>query len=490
MLRLASIAHFNGRRPAAADTAIHKAISLNPEDSGHWRHLAWMCYSQGDRKAGLKWALKARELSPRDPGALNLIALCQPKDREGQEARRQYLAEALELRPNDPNLQNNLGVQYLNEPKDYAAAEACFRRSLSVNPTSALYRKNLFLAIKGRDWIYKALCAPRDLVYRFVRAVRPTGWKRYALLPALIVLWLVVGRYLYAVLILWAIFAWPMIKVYEYLTLGDLKKEGVGEIGALRGGFMGYRSWSLRTRLGIFAIILAGFWTGMIFAFRAAAGGNPKATFTLLGAAIAVLIGFVVALIRRRKGMLRNPLHAWQRNKKFNKILRNSDLGPGPQKMDATTIKLLEKALAASPADWETREHLMVHYLDAGGLQRAAELLKEAPSPPDTEGRRLVAARIQVELNADAALPLLESILASNRGCAPAYLLLARYYHQRGLNDEAKRKYGAATVIDPSVADPRFEAMLGLVPMPSPAPPQSPSPPGIPMMSRRARRRW
>ncbi len=322
VLRLASIAHFNGRRPAAADTAIHKAISLNPEDSGHWRHLAWMCYSQGDRKAGLKWALKARELSPRDPGALNLIALCQPKDREGQEARRQYLLEALELRPNDPNLQNNLGVQYLNEPRDYAAAEACFRRSLRVNPTSALYRKNLFLAIKGRDWIYKALCAPRDLVYRFVRAVRPTGWKRYALLPALIVLWLVIGRYLYAVLILWAIFAWPMIKVYEYLTLGDLKKKA-GEIGALRGGFMGYRSWSLRTRLGIFAIILAGFWTGMIFAFRAAAGGNPKATFTLLGAAIAVLIGFVVALIRRRKGMLRNPLHSWQRNKKFNKILRN-----------------------------------------------------------------------------------------------------------------------------------------------------------------------
>ncbi len=141
--------------------------------------------------------------------------------------------------------------------------------------------------------------------------------------------------------------------------------------------------------------------------------------------------------------------------------------------MDATTIKLLEKALAASPADWETREHLMVHYLDAGGLQRAAELLKEAPSPPDTEGRRLVAARIQVELNADAALPLLESILATNRGCAPAYLLLARYYHQRGLNDEAKRKYGAATVIDPSVADPRFEAMLGLVPTP-PAPPPEP----------------
>jgi SpoVK/Ycf46/Vps4 family AAA+-type ATPase len=130
--------------------------------------------------------------------------------------------------------------------------------------------------------------------------------------------------------------------------------------------------------------------------------------------------------------------------------------------MNEDTARLLEKALAISPDDWETRSHLMAHYLDAGNPERAAILLEAAPTPPEAEEFRLTAARVQVGSDPEAALASLQAILAANRGCARAYLLLAQLYLKRGLVDEARSKYGAATVIDESLADPKFEALIGV----------------------------
>ncbi len=130
--------------------------------------------------------------------------------------------------------------------------------------------------------------------------------------------------------------------------------------------------------------------------------------------------------------------------------------------MNDATLKLLEKALAVSPEDWDTRAHLISFYLETGRPDLAAAFLKAAPSGPRTEGHRLIVAQVCVETDPDAAFKLLEEILTANRGCARAYLLLARIYLKRGLIDEARRKYGAATVIDESLADPALEAQLGM----------------------------
>jgi AAA+ superfamily predicted ATPase len=138
--------------------------------------------------------------------------------------------------------------------------------------------------------------------------------------------------------------------------------------------------------------------------------------------------------------------------------------------MNETTIKLLEKALAASPEDWETREYLLTHYLDSGLAELAARTLREAPTPPETEGGRLAAARAEIELGSDSALGLLEAVLASNKACAKAYLLMARHYLSKGLIDQARAKYGAATIIDPSLADAAIEAKMSGAPAAPKAP--------------------
>jgi AAA+ superfamily predicted ATPase len=130
--------------------------------------------------------------------------------------------------------------------------------------------------------------------------------------------------------------------------------------------------------------------------------------------------------------------------------------------MNEQTLKLLEKALLASPGDWETRTHLIDQYLAAGQPERAAQLLQAAPEIPDTEGDALRKARVESEIDLPAAQLTLENILSRNKACAQAYLLLAKLFQKRGLREEARKKYGAATIIDESLHDSGLEAWLGM----------------------------
>ncbi|MDB6155552.1 MAG: ATPase family associated with various cellular, partial [Chthoniobacteraceae bacterium] len=150
---------------------------------------------------------------------------------------------------------------------------------------------------------------------------------------------------------------------------------------------------------------------------------------------------------------------------------QNPHSSPNPQ----NPLSLLEKALVATPEDWETRAYLMGHYLENHEADRAGQLLHAAPAIPDNEEAALLKARVELEVAPGEALQTLEAILSKNRACARAYLLMAWYYQRRGLRDEARRKYGAATVIDESISDGELERWLQLnttLPEPSVEPEQ------------------
>ncbi|HEX3625151.1 MAG TPA: AAA family ATPase [Verrucomicrobiae bacterium] len=135
--------------------------------------------------------------------------------------------------------------------------------------------------------------------------------------------------------------------------------------------------------------------------------------------------------------------------------------------MNDQTLKLLEKALQISPGDWETRAHLIDAYLAVGQPDRAAQLLQSAPQIPDVEADALRKARVELETDLPAAQMTLERILARNKACAEAYLLFAKVFEKRGLRDEARKKYGAATIIDETLHDTELEAWLGSSSAPS-----------------------
>ena len=145
--------------------------------------------------------------------------------------------------------------------------------------------------------------------------------------------------------------------------------------------------------------------------------------------------------------------------------------------MNDQTLRLLEKALTVSPDDWETRAGLLEALLAADRADRALEILHAAPTVPDDEPAGLLKA--EVELAADAptdALTTLDALLARNRACARAYLLSARACRALDRRDDARRKYGAATLIDESLADPALAHWIDGDDAPAGEPPPELSP--------------
>jgi len=321
-LRWLSIVQFEQKRYREADESIHQAIALDPRDYHHWYHLAVMCYKQRDLASAKKFGEKAGELNPREPDVLNLLALCEPRDGDHSPQRLEQYHQALELNPESPEIHNNIGVYYLNDARDYEKAEAAFRRALFFNPGLRVARTNLFLTLKHRDRVYRCLCAPKDFLlqgFGFMRRRRRQNLLIYILL---LPLWFLAIRYVAAGLLLWCLLVWPMVKAYEKLTIGDIRHQA-GEIGARRGGFLGYRRWPARVRLGIFAALLLAFWSGVGLGVYRLAGSTPSdLTWAGFGLFLLVaMLGLLVYLLKRIIARRRIQYHAWRRGRRFDGLL-------------------------------------------------------------------------------------------------------------------------------------------------------------------------
>jgi tetratricopeptide (TPR) repeat protein len=290
----------------AADESVRKAISLDPANAYHWYHLAWMCYRQGDRASAKKFCSHALELNPRNSVFMNLAILCEPKDQSNVEDILAQYQNALELDPTDAFVHNNIGACHLDITRDYEAAEESFRRALFFNPSHPHARLNLFTLLKNRDWIYNALHAPRDFFTGDLSFMIPKNYEdsENCLLDLYII---ALPDLILAIrsngIALWYLFVWPLVKAYEYLTVGDIRSKA-GEVGARCGGIAGYRRWSLTVRLGIFTFFLAAFWGGTaLFWLKKYAPSAKHSGLTLVG--FCFCFGLTVYLVGKVRQMSR-----------------------------------------------------------------------------------------------------------------------------------------------------------------------------------------
>jgi tetratricopeptide (TPR) repeat protein len=256
-LRLASIACCNQKQYDEADRYISRAIELQPNDAIHWYQLALIRYRQGALETAEKHARRSLELQPQNADTINLIAICQRGNPEGQY---QHYLRALEINPENSTVHANLGNYYLSTARDYPAAEAAFRRALQLDPTNEFAQRNLFTVLRLRDPFYRVLTMPREFLRRI-------SWARSGhttmVRIGLVVVWMLMGRYFLFVLVGWLLLVWPVLKAYEYLTLSDIRAKA-GEVGARRGGWFGSHRWPLMVRLGILALVIILFWGGLI----------------------------------------------------------------------------------------------------------------------------------------------------------------------------------------------------------------------------------
>ncbi len=300
---------------------IQEAIAIAPQDHYNWYHLAWMFYRQGDKVSATRYARKARELAPRDADVVNLLALCAPAEL-GVMRLRQY-EEALELEPENPQVHNNIGAYHINVTKDFEKAEECLRRALFFDPSLKMARRNLFLVLKQRDKVYRFLCQPRDWMLQGFGYMRKQRKENFLIYVVLIPIWLLAFRFLIGGLILWCLLVWPMVKVYEFLTIGDIR-HNAGEVGSRRGGFLGYRKWPVTVRLGIFGACLLLFWAGVaaLIAFGNLSPENRDTAGIVGGLLVGVvLVCLLFVQVRRMLVRRRGEWLSRKRAKRMAKIV-------------------------------------------------------------------------------------------------------------------------------------------------------------------------
>ena len=314
--RMMSMVHFELRQFRKADESIQRAISISPNDALNWYHLARMAYLQQDKESGFRWISKARELAPDNSEIVNLYALCSGNI----EARLQSLKEALALNPGNANAHNNLGLYYLNIPKDYKQAEACFRSALALSPSLKTARSNLFKTIQHRDRIYRLLCAPRDFTYSLFKEFANRRGRSTVIGMLGVLLWIIFLRFVLGVLIFWFALVWPMVKVYEYLVVGDIRAKA-GEAAARRGGIWGYRNWSLKLRMVLFGMLLSGFWCAMYFLlFRKSGASDVARSERVAVVSIVAIIGLMIFVLTKILKRLFYRLQSWRRNRRLNQL--------------------------------------------------------------------------------------------------------------------------------------------------------------------------
>ncbi len=323
--RFMSIIHFNQKRFKAADESIRRAISVQPQEALNWYHLAWMFYRQGDLISAKKFAEKARELNPRNSNVHNLLGLCEPRNSPAYNAvKLEQYRQALELNPQNAYAHNNIGVISLGQGK-FQEAEEHFRRALYFQPSLKMARSNLFITIKHRDRIYRFLSTPRDFFYKLFRTLRQRRRENIALYVLLIPIWFLAIRFVLVALALWFLFVWPLVKAYEYLTVGDIRARA-GEIGAKKGGLFGYRRWPLNLRLVLFALLLILFWGGVALAWvESPILKTDENESLLLGALVGIgLAGFASWFLWSRFKKDRFKWHTRRRRKQFEALLQTN----------------------------------------------------------------------------------------------------------------------------------------------------------------------
>ncbi|XHR29863.1 MAG: tetratricopeptide repeat protein [Chthoniobacteraceae bacterium] len=317
--RLMSIICFHQNQFKLADDAIQKAISLEPHEHRNWYHLAHMSYKQGDSTSARSFAEKARELNPRDANTINLLAMCGPEGISLSKASTRELdlyMEALELDPENALIHNNIGVHYLNVAKDYKTAEQYFRQGLFFDPSSKLIRNNLFVTLKHSDAFYKVICWPRTILVKFSSLATRARHRSIFTWLLLFPVWVFAARFVIGGLALWFMFFWPLLKVYEHLTIGDILSKA-GEIGAKRGGLLGYRGWPFKLRMAIFFFGLLLFWGG-VFVLGQNENGRTV-LFVLLGSAIAIVVAVNITRSIKRS---RQSNHARRRAKRMRYLIQ------------------------------------------------------------------------------------------------------------------------------------------------------------------------
>lgn len=287
-----------------AESFFQKAIRLNPDDSGYFEGLAWVYWRRNKIRRAEDSCRKAIELDPDDPDPWFLMARIMVR-LDDPESAQKFLDGARKIAPADsraleiqtdiggledaPNklspleqLENHrqmlaqnpnsafhhyrIGFLHLEDLKNPREAEEHFRTALSLNPEDTDYQVALMKAIRKRDWFLRFLWFPANLGM-WILEKYSNLWDMKWPIVFLIFTWWAFIFPAAALLICFAIFFWPMAKIYEVCTLADIHRK-MGRISLYSGPMARIHSLPFQIRITIFLSVFLLFWGGVIVAMQ------------------------------------------------------------------------------------------------------------------------------------------------------------------------------------------------------------------------------
>jgi len=126
---------------------------MNRQIHAHFRlRYGQFLFAGGDRKGGLQSVLEATKIGS-DDSAVHLVAASMLMNEDLLDKAREEMDRASSLFPRGSALLDNNWGCYFFRRKDYDAAIRYFRKAAEASPSTAMYHRNLALALKtaGRD---------------------------------------------------------------------------------------------------------------------------------------------------------------------------------------------------------------------------------------------------------------------------------------------------------------------------------------------------
>jgi tetratricopeptide (TPR) repeat protein len=126
---------------------------MNRQIHAHFRlRYGQFLFAGGDRKGGLQSVLEATKIGS-DDSAVHLVSASMLMNEDLLDKAREEMDRASSLFPRGSALLDNNWGCYFFRRKDYDAAIRYFRKAAEASPSTAMYHRNLALALKtaGRD---------------------------------------------------------------------------------------------------------------------------------------------------------------------------------------------------------------------------------------------------------------------------------------------------------------------------------------------------
>jgi tetratricopeptide (TPR) repeat protein len=135
-------------QPAAAKTALERAVTLNPEYADANNTLGALLAQNGDVAGALTRFRAALETEPDHADALNNLGYTLFQAGQAQEAYQMY-QRALRARPDFPEALNNMGI-FFGQQRNLEQAETYFRQAVEKRPDYGEAANNLALVVNAR----------------------------------------------------------------------------------------------------------------------------------------------------------------------------------------------------------------------------------------------------------------------------------------------------------------------------------------------------